>query len=511
MNTGQKVVRGVIYNATGNVFIQFVGIITAIIIARILGPELQGTYVLILSIPVTLNTFITLGWNQGLNRYIPALRGENKEGLIIPLLRRIFALRFMLSILAILFLILLSDLVENLFNIEGWLDWQILTLISAYLILTNFSSILSMILTVSYQQKWLNFTNALSAFFMLLSMLGLIYFEAMNVKSVLFFAVISQALSLICFYAVYKRAINLPYNYNPDELTAYIKRFAKYSSIMYLIQLAGFILAYRSDIYFIAYYLGTTSVSFYSIANGLVEQGTGILGSRATGTLVVGTMAEKYAQEGEHALKNIFSYSIQFRFLYSVPIILGGVFLARDIIPVLYGADYTPVVTLLMAVFLVRFFTGFGGAYSGVLVALEKPQYFLWTKIISIINIPLNILLIPKIGVMGAVIATAITVITTMSVEIFLTLRLISLKFPFRNGLKILLCGGIMLAGVFLFREFVTIDIAALKLASAIVLGALIYGFSIINLNPLDKEIWSFMPAKFVYILNKMRIINRGL
>jgi hypothetical protein len=39
----------------------------------------------------------------------------------------------------------------------------------------------------------------------------------------------------------------------------------------------------------------------------------------------------------------------------------------------------------------------------------------------------------------------------------------------------------------------------------------LIYGFSVLNLNPLDKEIWSFMPAKLVYILNKLQVSKRGL
>jgi len=280
---------------------------------------------------------------------------------------------------------------------------------------------------------------------------------------------------------------------------------------MYLIQLAGFILAYRSDIYFLAYYLGTTSVSFYSIANGLVEQSTSIFGSRATGMMIVGTMTEKYAREGKDALSTVFSYNIQLVFLYTAPIVFGGILLARDLIQALYGVLYMPVVPLLMAIFAVRFFLRFGGSFSGVLVALEKPQYFLWTKIISVANIPLNILLIPRIGIMGAVAATAITTLTIMAVEIYLTLRIIKLRFPFRNIFSMLLCNAIMLACVFLFREFVNIDITGLKLVIEILLGALIYGFAILNLNTLDKEIWGFMPEKLVNILNKVRFSNKAL
>jgi len=511
MVTGEKVVKGIIYNATGNTFVQLVGIITSIIIARVLGPEIQGTYVLILSIPLTLNTFITLGWNQGLNRYIPALRGENIEGLIAPILRRAFVIRFILSILAAMFLILFSDLIESLFNIEGWLDWPVLMLISIYLVIVNISSILNVVLTVHYEQKWLNITNALSVSIMLLGILGLFYFEAMNVVNVLFVTLISQIIVIICLTVVYKRSISLPRDYNPDELTEYIKRFAKYSTVMYLIQLAGFILAYRSDIYFLAYYLGTTSVSFYSIANGLVEQSTSIFGKRATGPMLVGTMVEKFAREGKDMLSTVFYYNIQYVFLYITPIIFGGILLARDIIDALYGALYMPVVPLLTVIFAVRFFLSFGGAFSGVLLALEKPQYLLWTKIISIANIPLNILLIPRIGIMGAVIATAITTVTIMSIETYLTLRIIKLRFPVRNILKMLLCNAIMLAIVFLFRELVTINLIALKLVIEIILGALIYVFSVINLNPLDKEIWGFMPEQLVGIVNKIRFSNREL
>ncbi|MFC1994502.1 lipopolysaccharide biosynthesis protein, partial [Chloroflexota bacterium] len=229
MNVGQKVVRGIIYNATGNIYVQFIGLIIAIIIARTLGPELQGIYVLILSIPATINTFITLGWNQGLNRYIPALRGENKEGLIRPILHRIFALRFGLSIGAILLLFLFSGLIEDLFDIEGWLDWQILTLISGYLLISNLGSILTMILTVDYQQKWLAIFNALATSCMLLAILGLLYFELMHVKNILFIVVIIEIIRLVLLVGVYKRNTTLPLNYDKGELAGYIRRFAKFS------------------------------------------------------------------------------------------------------------------------------------------------------------------------------------------------------------------------------------------------------------------------------------------
>ncbi|MFC1994389.1 polysaccharide biosynthesis C-terminal domain-containing protein, partial [Chloroflexota bacterium] len=232
--------------------------------------------------------------------------------------------------------------------------------------------------------------------------------------------------------------------------------------------------------------------------------------ARGTGSMLLGAITEKYKREGKSALGMFFSYQVQLVFLTAVPIIFGGILLAEDIIPVLYGPDYISVVSLVIALFLVRFFTGFGGTYSAVLVALEKPQYFLWTKIISMINIPLNILLIPRIGVIGAVIATAIAHLLTMSAQIFLTYRIASLKFPFTNVFKMLLCGGIMLVGVFLFKELVNIDIMELKLFLEILLGACIYVFAVLNLNALDEEIWKFMPTKIVRMRNRIKI-NRVL
>ncbi|MFC1967383.1 polysaccharide biosynthesis C-terminal domain-containing protein [Chloroflexota bacterium] len=509
MNTGQKIIRGIIYNATGNILVQSIGIITAVIIARTLGPEMQGTYVLILSIPITINIFITLGFNQGINRYIPALKGENREGLMKPLLRRIFLLRFALSILAILLIFLFSGLIENLFNIEGWLDQQILALIAIYLCVINLSSILGIILAVNYQQKWLNIANIISAVVMLLGILLLVFFDTMSVKSIMVVTIIPQIITLALYTVIFKMTGMPAGSYTPEELTEYVRKFTRYSSIMYLVQLAGFVLAYRSDIYFIAYYLGATSVSFYSIANGIAEQSTGIFGSRATGVMTVGAMTETYKKTGDKGLNTAFSYQLQFHLLHSIPIIFGGIYLTRDIIPVLYGDSFMPVVPLLMALFLVRFFTGFGGSYSGVMVAIEKPQYFLWTKIISIINIPLNILLIPQIGIMGAVIATAATQFITLSTEIFLTLRIVSIQFPLKNLARMILCGCIMLLAVFLFRRFVIIDNTVLKLVIEILVGAMAYGLAVINLDPLDKEIWNFIPEKLVLILNKMRFGNR--
>ena len=97
------------------------------------------------------------------------------------------------------------------------------------------------------------------------------------------------------------------------------------------------ILAYRSDIYFIGYFMTGSAVAFYVIASNLTTQAYGLIGTSSMGQLFLSAMVESYKRHGESSLKNHFRYQTSFVALHSVPVLIGGLILSPAVVQVLYG------------------------------------------------------------------------------------------------------------------------------------------------------------------------------
>ena len=95
-----------------------------------------------------------------------------------------------------------------------------------------------------------------------------------------------------------------------------------------------------------------------------------------------------------------------------LPAVVLYVLFPRQLLDIVYGGKYSEnwdILLILGALSLVRPFGSFFAAASS---AMGKPQYSLYSVIVSaVVNVTLNILLIPKYGGLGAAIATAIAVI----------------------------------------------------------------------------------------------------
>lgn len=83
---------------------------------------------------------------------------------------------------------------------------------------------------------------------------------------------------------------------------------------------------------------------------------------------------------------------------------------AKEIVFVLYGSEFMPAVATLRIIVWYTLFT-YIGAVRSVWILAEEKQKYLWMISLSglIVNLVLNIILIPLLGIMGAALATLLT------------------------------------------------------------------------------------------------------
>jgi O-antigen/teichoic acid export membrane protein len=118
------------------------------------------------------------------------------------------------------------------------------------------------------------------------------------------------------------------------------------------------------------------------------------------------------------------------------------------------------------------------------LTALNRPKDAFWiTVIAAIVNILLDIVLIPILGITGAAVATLIAMtFNAVGALIFLS-RVISVKFEYDPVINIVYASGIM-GIILLVIHFLLALTHVIALLVVVIIGALIYILVLFKLDP---------------------------
>ncbi len=488
----RRLVDGIILNTIGNLAVNFLGILIGIIQARYLGPSVLGTFFLISNIPFFLSNFLSLGFNQGLNRFVAEIKGAGKVELLLPLLQRVFLIRTMLAFVAILVFFSCSAWISQALKIQDFMTPPLVYLVSVWIFLANINSILVLLLNIEFEQKKINILNISKSSITLLLMIVLVVIEQLTIQNLL---LVSVSMSLVHFLAcctwMKGRFQRLPLT--RSDLRDLLGRFVRYSLVLYTVEIMGIVLAQHADIYFIGYFLTPAAVSFYLLASTFSIQLYQLVRSVPTSAVLLSTMVDGYKKGGLDQLNRYLKHLLLFTTLYTVPIMMIGTILAKDLIFVIYGKRFLEAASLLVIFLIVHLFTTFGNTLAEVLKVLGKQNYLLGTKLITTLNIPLFILLLPRFGLKGAILTTATTHLLVFLVETLLVTSMMKLDIPWRKILRILVAGVLMGSTVYL-TGYLPLKVLHLKLSIRILAGCTVYAAVILRSDIFEQEALKYFP-----------------
>lgn len=177
------------------------------------------------------------------------------------------------------------------------------------------------------------------------------------------------------------------------------------------------------DIYMLGIWRNSTEIGLYSAVQR-IQQFVIIIPS--TITVAVFPLMSRLANVDNEQFKIVFKKTISLVIMIGLPISLGGIFLADQLVPIIFGQDYLgaiPILRILMAMLLSSFPLFL---LSNVIFAYNKQKELVKAYSAGIIaNILLNLLLIPKFGAIGSAIATLIST-TTVTIIIWGKIKIIS-------------------------------------------------------------------------------------
>jgi len=186
--------------------------------------------------------------------------------------------------------------------------------------------------------------------------------------------------------------------------------------------------------------------------------------------------------------QKIWNFKMQIMIFLAFPLLSGGYALASKIVYFLYGKSFEPAILAFQILLWTAFFMYLYSPYSQVLIIFNKQRKLSGVVFIgAIINVALNVILIPKFSLYGSAIATVIT-----HAFVFMSLVILASKYvPIKSLDKPLIKTFIvsLVGSALMFLAFMNLH---LTLIPSILLGIIIYlgFFAIFNTKKIISIIW---------------------
>ncbi|HEX7976304.1 MAG TPA: flippase [Anaerolineales bacterium] len=365
---------------------------TGILLARLLPPSERGVLALIMLLPVTLAYFADIGISQAIVYQLGRSRRPPEQ-----VAANGITLAFLLggSIALVIWLArgwllhtMLSEVPESYFTLVLYL--LPLLLVSNYLL---------SILRGQQRFAMFNLWRLLAPMCLLLGVIFLVGFLHWGVKGAVIAFVASNLLGLAFTVLVVGRIVPLRLGLERSLVFEAVGFGVK----SYLQNLVGH-MHYRLDVYLLALFLPPAQVAFYTVATSVAEFAFYIPDSVGT------VLFPKLSAEADERINDLTAEVCRHTFLITGLVSTGILIVGWLAIPLFYGAAYRAAIApfiilmpgiLAMAVYkvLTRNFTSRNRQQVPVVIAVAALG----------LNAVLNLLLIPRLGISGAALASLLS------------------------------------------------------------------------------------------------------
>ncbi|MDD4083000.1 MAG: flippase [Sphaerochaetaceae bacterium] len=374
-------------------------LIINIILSRKLGVENFGLWSLFLSIITIIFTISFFGIGSSTKKFIAQYnKTDNLKSIFVSSIK----LRFLFSFL---FCLILFVIHKPLANILGYPELEKLLLYGIPLVFfSGLVEYLKDIFIGLHRIKYNFIINFLEFGFKLLLIIIFLLFSNIVISVITSFSLALFITSLVGLLLLY---FNF---YKPLKKTNknFTKQILNYSYPLIFISL-GFIIATEIDTFMIGLFTNTTEVGIYAVAKQIILKLPHISLAIAMGTMpIFAQMNESNKLEFKKKLYNL----LKINSVIFLIIIVAIIALSPFLVPLIFGVEYVRSVLPLqiLTVYLFGFATSI--LLSSFLDYIGKAKKRAINISISILlNLILNIILIPEYGVVGAAISTSVSYI----------------------------------------------------------------------------------------------------
>lgn len=400
---------------------------------RILPPEEYGLYSLVYTTVLFVETLAFSWLNQSALRYLEKFKKGHEQAF------------FSTTLLGFVFL---ASLVIVIWVVGVWVFSEKFAYRLRYMLFLGplvvfFDSGTNLMLTLlRAMRESLRYSlqRCISAFIKLAASLALIFLFSMGGEAVLYGIAFAGA----AIFSVEFLRLGVMWRVQLKNVSLEIvKQFSKYGLPLVGLSFANLVLS-ASDRYFIEMFRGTGDVGIYAAGYKITETGVFLFVTFIMLSFFP-VLIETFEREGELEARKLMQDIMSLFLVLLLPVVTGMGVLSRDIIMALLGEGYLQAYSLLPWISAGIFFMGFSSFFNKSFELKERTLLMLLMLIgAALLNIFLNLILIPPLGNLGAAVSTCLAYLSYLVVSVVLSSRILSWGFPWGICLKALLASLIM-------------------------------------------------------------------
>ena len=396
-----------------------------IIAARYLGPSDYGMLTLGIVILKITTIFGLLGIHMSIGKFINHYLAKKQYGRAKGLLISSFSVTISFSFLLLLLLYTFSGFMEqNVFRIEG---------ISAVIKIFSFAIPFSVLTQLFYyyffafkKPGYVIISESIFEKLANLLFLLLVIFISASVYFLSLGYIISLVISSIAGIILFKSNILAIFKKGIKPLFE-LKQLISFSFPLMIAGVLGAALAW-TDTIFIGIYGSSSDVGIYNAAY-LIASSLMIIWL-SFGEVFYPIISELYAKRAKTSISRIFEVSSRWIFILVLPIFVFILVFPTRAISLVFGNGFLEANLPLLILIVGYFFITISGLTDQGLRTFKKTRFIGVSTFISfLMNILLNFLLVPPYGMVGAAIATSITIITFSIIRIVVFKKILSFNY----------------------------------------------------------------------------------
>ena len=370
---------------------------SVILVARLLGTQGMGEYSLTILIPQFLIAILNLGLPSSLVFFISSKKHSLGESVY-------WVNRFFLIFIPIVLAVILSLFY---FFHNSWFPDLSLFLIVTAVVCIPFMLIQVVQLSVFQALedfKKFNFLTLIQPLTFLLGISILWTIDRIDTHMVVVAFFISQ-FTVWLFTRIYLNRIVPPPNMEEMKSGGILRQSFKYGIKAYLANISAMI-SYRADLYIVGLLTNVSSAGIYAIALQISERL--FIVSQAVSTVLLPRLS---GTNDSPAYQTLLTSTIA-KWTFFITILAGIAlfYTTKWLLVPFFGEAYRASLEPMMVLIIACSFSGYARVVANALAAKNKPEWNLYIGLTAAAaNVMLNLIFIPKYGIMGAAYATCIS------------------------------------------------------------------------------------------------------
>src|SRR3989344_9059554 len=483
-----KIIRGAGLILAANLVASLLSYAARILLARKLGPEEYGLFAAVLAFISFFLFFRDLGLGTALVNFVAKARIQERYDEIKTGVTAVLLLHFLISSIITVLIVIFSDfLVVHYFKVpESKIILQVMTIS----MMTTILYVIIKELLNGFQKNILySLLEPAKNFFILLPTVFLFYYDYGVMAAVIPYTFVSVILFLV-FYPFLRKELSF-FKHKIVNLKQTTKELLWFGLPLMAADIGGKVIGYP-DTLMLTYFGSLTEVGIYNVV--LPSALFFIQISRAISAIVFPISTELHYKKDTAKIAKGVSLLHSYCFALIIPLIFTLFVFTGFFLDLFFGAEYIAGATAFRILLVGSMFFILASINNIIISSMGEPKEV--TKIIllsAVLNVALNIFLIPSFGINGAAAATALAYLLSLIMSTRKLLRTLNISAPYLQWMKLLLIAAVFVMTIFYITKTLSLHVYAeiilSSLIATLVYLLLLYLFNVIDLHDLKKNL----------------------